>query len=116
MVVKWKDGNTSSVPLHAMKESEPLATAEYAVAAQGEDWPEFASWVRPVLNRRKQIIAKVASRRFLNTKFGLPLPMTAEQAQMWVCSRLTLCSWGPKLFFTVKYEILVKLQHYNTTF
>ena len=80
VVVKWKDGNTSSVPLHVMKESEPLATAEYTVAAQVEDWPEFASWVRPVLNRRKQIIAKVASRRFLNTKFGLPLPMTAEKA------------------------------------
>ena len=34
VVVRWKDGNTSPVPLHAMKESEPLATAEYAVAAK----------------------------------------------------------------------------------
>ena len=78
--VRWKDGGSCWVPLSLMKESEPIAMAEHAVAAQIADWPAFAPWVHRVLNRRKTIISEVNSRKFKGTKFGLPLPMTAEQA------------------------------------
>ena len=39
--VRWKDGSDSWVPLWAMKESYPLETAEFAVAARGAAASQF---------------------------------------------------------------------------
>ena len=56
------DGSTSWVPLKDLKESNPVETAEYAVANFIHEEPAFAWWVKDVLRKRDRILAKVKSR------------------------------------------------------
>jgi hypothetical protein len=51
--VLWKDGTTSWEPLCDMKESNPIETAEYAVANQFEHHPAFTWWVPFTLKKRE---------------------------------------------------------------
>ena len=73
--VEWKDGSTSWVPLKELKESNPVETAEYAVAKGIRDEPAFAWWIDKVLKKRDRIIAKVKSRYWSRThKYGIKTP------------------------------------------
>ena len=81
---KWKDESTSYEPLSLLKESHPVQTAEFAVAAGIDDQPAFNWWVKAVLRRRDRIIAQVKSRqtRYLKKrfKFGIEVPKTIKEA------------------------------------
>ena len=52
MLVQWKDGQTTWVPLAEMKETFPIETAEYAVARKISTEAAFAWWVPFVLKKR----------------------------------------------------------------
>jgi hypothetical protein len=81
LLVQWKDKTTSWIPLKDLKESNPVETAEYAVANQISDEPAFAWWVRKVLRRRDRIIKKVKSRYWKRThKFGIEMPKSVAEA------------------------------------
>lgn len=81
LLVRWKDGSTSWIPLKDLKDSNPVQVAEYAVVNKLVDEPAFKWWVNKVLRRRDVIISKVKSRYWSRThKFGIEMPKTVEEA------------------------------------
>lgn len=81
LLVEWKDGTTSWIPLKELKNSNPVEVAEYAVANKIAEEPAFAWWVRHTLRRRDRIIKKVKTRYWRRThKFGIELPKTVDEA------------------------------------
>ena len=81
LLVKWKDGTTTWVPLKDLKESNPVQVAEYAVANKLVSEPAFAWWVRTVLRKRDRILSKVKSKYWRRThKFGVKLPHSVAEA------------------------------------
>jgi hypothetical protein len=81
LLVEWKDGTTSWIPLKELKASFPIELAEYAVANKIVEEPAFAWWVKDVLRKRNRIIAKLKSRYWKTThKFGIRLPHSVEEA------------------------------------
>ena len=50
LCVEWKDGSTSWEKLSALKESNPVEVAEYALSAGISDEPAFTWWTGHVLN------------------------------------------------------------------
>ena len=75
LLVQWKDGTTSWVPLKELKESNPVKVAEYAAAMKLIEEPAFNWWAKQVLKKQDIIIKKVRARyRARATKFGIPLP------------------------------------------
>ena len=65
LLVSWKDGSTSWVPLKDLKESHPVQVAEYALINKILEEPAFAWWATKVLRKRDRIIKKVKSRYWL---------------------------------------------------
>ncbi len=83
LLVTWKDGTTTWVPLKDLRESHPVQVAEYAVANKIAEEPAFAWWIRDVLRRRDRIIKKVKSRYWKRThKFGIRMPKSVAEALM----------------------------------
>jgi hypothetical protein len=81
LLVEWKDGSVSWVPLKDLKASNPLQLAEYAVANNIDHEPAFNWWVHHTLKVRDRVIGKVQSRYWRTThKFGIKLPKTVEEA------------------------------------
>lgn len=81
LLVEWKDGSSSWVPLKDLKESNPVQVAEYAVANKIVEEPAFAWWARKVLKKRDRIIKKVKSRYWKRThKYGVELPHSVKEA------------------------------------
>ena len=81
MLVTWKDGSSTWVPLKDLKESHPVQVAEYALANKIMEEPAFAWWVRHVLKKRNRIIRKVKSRYWVRThKYGILIPKSVEEA------------------------------------
>jgi len=81
LLIEWKDGSQSWIPLAEIKGSNPVEVAEYAVANRIDDQPAFNWWVRDTLRRRDRIISKVKSRYWKTThKFGIRLPHSVEEA------------------------------------
>ena len=78
LYVQWKDGSTSWQSLKDLKETYPIAVAQYAVAQEIDDDPAFNWWVHHVLHKREHIIALVKKRstRFLKKThmLGIELP------------------------------------------
>ena len=62
MLVRWKDGSTTWVPLKDIKESYPVQVSEYAVLTRIQEEPAFAWLVPRMLRKRNQIVAKVKSK------------------------------------------------------
>ena len=58
----WKDGSTSWIDLRDLKESHPIQTAEYAIAAGIDHEPAFNWWVHDVFRCQDQIISLVKKR------------------------------------------------------
>lgn len=82
LLVAWKDGSSTWVPLKDMKDSYPTQTADYATAMRLAAEPAFAWWVPDVIKKRDRIIAKVKSKYWLRThKFGIRVPKTVEEAK-----------------------------------
>jgi hypothetical protein len=81
LLVSWKDGSTSWVPLKDMKDSFPVEVAEYAMVNKILEEPAFAWWAKHVLRKRDRIIKKVKSRYWDRThKYGILLPKSVEEA------------------------------------
>jgi Reverse transcriptase (RNA-dependent DNA polymerase) len=81
MLVKWANGITSWLPLAALKESNPIETAEYAIANGLDKEPAFRWWVRKTLRTRDRIISKVKTRYWKKThKYGIEMPKAVRQA------------------------------------
>jgi hypothetical protein len=59
LLVQWKDGSSSWIPLRDLKETNPIELAEYAIANQIETEPAFAWWVNTVMRNRSRIIQKL---------------------------------------------------------
>jgi hypothetical protein len=81
LLVEWKDGSSSWVPLKDLKESNPIEVAEYAVANKIAAEPAFNWWVRHYLRQRDRIIKKVKARyRRESHKYGIEIPHSVERA------------------------------------
>lgn len=81
LLVQWKDGSESWVPLKDLKESHPVETAEFAKARGIDDEAAFAYWVPYTLRKRDIIISVVKSRaRKTSHKYGVELPTSVEHA------------------------------------
>jgi len=81
LCVQWKGGLTSWIKLADLKESYPVAVAEYAKNAGIQGEPAFAWWTEHVLKKRDRIIAKVTKRYSKIThKFGIEIPESVEHA------------------------------------
>jgi hypothetical protein len=84
LLVSWKDGSTSWVPLKDMKDSFPVEVTEYAMVNKILEEPAFAWWAKHVLRKRDRIIKKVKSRYWDRThKYGILLPKSVEEA-LWI--------------------------------
>ena len=83
LLVEWKDGTTSWVPLTDLKESYPIQTAEYAVNNKLDDEPALW-WVDATLRKRHRIIKKVKSAKYWKRthNYGIRLPHSVEEALM----------------------------------
>lgn len=81
LLVEWKDGSTSWVPLSDLKSANPVQLAEYAMANDIQEEPAFKWWVRDVLRTKERIIAKVKSKYLRTThKFGIRIPKSVKEA------------------------------------
>jgi hypothetical protein len=82
LVVAWKDGTTSKVPLREMRNAYPVQVAEYAVANKIHDAPAFRWWVNDVLRKRTRIIQKLKRSKYWirTTKYGIELPKSVAEA------------------------------------
>jgi len=81
LLVQWKDGSETWVPLKDMKESHPVETAEFAKARGIDDEVAFAYWVPYTLRKRDVIISVIKSRtRKTSHKYGIELPKSVEHA------------------------------------
>ena len=81
MIVRWKDGSTTWVPMKEMKESYPVQVSENAVLTRIQEEPAFAWWFPHVLQKRNRIIAKLKSKYWVCThKFGLKVPKSVTEA------------------------------------
>jgi hypothetical protein len=79
--MEWKDGSTSWELLSALKETNPVEVADYAVVHQLMSEPAFAWWVPYKLKKRMRIVAAVNSCFSLNShKFGVQLPRSCQEA------------------------------------
>jgi hypothetical protein len=73
--VEWKDGTTSWERLAGLKEINLVEFAEYAVAKNLLDAPDFVWWAPHVLKKRSTIIADVTKRYHKIThKLGIQAP------------------------------------------
>ena len=81
LLVQWKDGSETWVPLKDLKESHPVETAEFAKAKGIDDEVAFAYWEPYTLKKRDAIISAVRSRvRKTTHKYGIELPTSVEHA------------------------------------
>ena len=69
-----------------LKESNPIAAAEYAVARDIEDVLPFAWWLSITLTKRESIISDVKKSVLKKThKFGTRVPKDAKEAGRTIC-------------------------------
>ena len=81
LLVEWKDGSSSWVPLADLKDAYPIQIADYAVANNLTSEPAFRWWVPFVLKKRERILKKVKSKYWSTShKYGLELPKSVAQA------------------------------------
>ena len=81
LLIEWKDGSTTWVPLADLKDSYPVQIADYAVSNNLSQEPAFRWWVPFVLKKRERILKKVKSKYWSTShKYGLELPKNVAQA------------------------------------
>ena len=81
LLIHWKDGSESWVPLKDMKESHPVEVAEFAKARGINEEPAFIWWCPYVLRKRDVILSKVKARiRKTTHKYGVEIPMSLKHA------------------------------------
>jgi hypothetical protein len=81
LLVEWKDGTTTWVPLKDIKDTNPVEVAEYAITNQIESEPAFTWWVSTVMKKRDRIVAKLQKKYWRTEyKFGIRIPKTVDEA------------------------------------
>jgi Reverse transcriptase (RNA-dependent DNA polymerase) len=81
LLVLWKDGTTTWVPLKDLKESNPVQVAEYAIGNKIASEPAFNWWVHDVIRRKDRILSKIKSKYWKRThKFGIQVPKSVKEA------------------------------------
>ena len=81
LLVEWKDGSVTWVPLKDLKASNPIELAEYAMAKNIQSEPAFNWWVKETIRTRDRMIGKVKTKYWRTThKFGIRIPKTVEEA------------------------------------
>jgi hypothetical protein len=81
LLIQWKDGSETWVPLKDMKESHPVEVAEFAKAKGIDDEAAFAYWVPYTLRKRDAIIGAVKSRAGKTShKYGIEIPTSVKNA------------------------------------
>lgn len=79
--VEWRDGTSSWIPLKTLKESNPVETAEYAVAHDLQSFPAFAWWVPYTLKKRDRVIKQVQHRAVKRKiMYGVEVPESVDEA------------------------------------
>ena len=79
--VKWCDGSYDWLPMHQVKNANPVELAEYAVRHNIDKEPAFNWWVKHVIKKKTRMISKVKTRmRKNNMKFGVVIPTTVKEA------------------------------------
>ena len=82
LLVQWKDGNESCIPLKDLKESHPVESAEFAKAHGIATDPDFIWWVPHTLQKRDVIILSVKYIiRRTTYKYGIEIPTSLEHAR-----------------------------------
>ena len=82
LCIQWRDGTSSWEPLSAMKESNPIEVAEFAVSQGIDHEPAFAWWVPYTLKKRDRIISAVNTRYHKRThKFGIEMPKNMDDCK-----------------------------------
>ena len=81
LLIAWRDGSESWIPLKDMKQSNPLEVAEYAFSRGIHTEPAFHWWVPYILRKRDVIISSIKSRlRKICHKYGVQIPKKIEEA------------------------------------
>jgi hypothetical protein len=81
LCVLWKDRTTTWEQLAALKESNPVEVAKYAVTTEIYTEPAFHWWVTFTIKKRNIIISAVTSRYHKRThKFGIEVPKSIADA------------------------------------
>ena len=81
LLVAWKDGSEQWIPLSAMKASNQIEVAEFAVARGIDDEAAFCWWVPYTLRKRDRTISAVNARvKRVTHKYGIEIPRTVKEA------------------------------------
>ena len=82
LLVTWKDGSETWIPLKDLKESNPVEVSEFARARGIDDEPAFTWWIPYTLRKRDIIISKIKERiRKTTHKYGIEIPRSVEHAK-----------------------------------
>jgi hypothetical protein len=81
LLIEWKDGSTSWIPLKDIKDTNPVEVAEYAIDNKIDHEPAFAWWIKTVMRKRGHIISKL-QKKYWRTEyeFGVRIQKTVEEA------------------------------------
>ena len=81
ILVEWKGGYSSCIPLKYLKASNPVEIAEYAAGNRLDVEPAFKWWLRDVIILRNRIISKVKDKYWRTThKFEIRVPESVDEA------------------------------------
>jgi hypothetical protein len=81
LLVAWKDGSETWMPLKSLKESNPVGVAEFAKAKGIDDEPAFAWWFQYTLRNRDILICKIKARaKKMTHTFGIEIPNNVNHA------------------------------------
>ena len=81
LLVEWKDGSSSWIPLEYGKASNPVELAKYAAGNRLDVEPAFKWWVRDMLRSRNRIISKLKAKYWRTThKFGVWVPKSVDES------------------------------------
>ena len=76
LLVEWKDGSTSWLPLKEIKETNAVEVAQYARDNDIIEEPAFAWWAPFVLKKLRRLIKLSKSRHIRKGyKFGIRIPI-----------------------------------------
>ena len=79
--IKWNDGSVSWHPLSAVKSSNQIDLAEYAVSNKLSNESAFKWWVNQTLRKRNKLGNKLKNKATnKKIKFGIEVPSTVEEA------------------------------------